>query len=54
MGARLHRLEALVEEGAAVLHVGHPAAVAKAALAAEVFGGVDAALAQWTGAVMRQ
>ena len=43
MGLVLHRLEALLEEGAGVAHVGHPTAVAQAALAAEILGRIGAA-----------
>ena len=43
MGLELHRLEALLEKGAGAAHIGHPAAVAKAALAAEILRRIGAA-----------
>ena len=52
VGRHFHRLEALVQKGAALLHISHPAAVAKTALAAEVLGGIDAALGQGPGALV--
>jgi len=54
MGRGLHRLEALVQKGAAVFDIGHPTAVAEAALAAEVLGRIGAALGQGLGPLMGQ
>ena len=49
VGGRFHRLKALVQKGTGLAHVGHPAAVAEAAVAAEVLGGLGAALGQGPG-----
>ena len=49
VGGRFHRLKALVQKGAGLAHVGHPAAVTEAAVAAEVLGGLGAALGQGPG-----
>jgi hypothetical protein len=54
MGLVLHRLEPLLEEGAGAAHVGHPAAVAKAALAAEILRRIGAAGGKGPGPFMGQ
>jgi hypothetical protein len=52
MGPLLHRFETLLEKGAGAAHIGHPAAVTKTALAAEVLGWIDAARSQGSGPFM--
>ena len=52
MDPLLHRLKLLVQKGTGLAHVGHPAAIAKPALAAEVFGRVSTALRQGFGPLM--
>jgi len=49
MGFLLETLELLVEEGTGVTDIRHPAAVAKAAVTAEILGWLGAPLGQWPG-----
>ena len=53
VGLLLEGLEALLQEGAGGAHVGHPAAVAEAAKAAELPCGVDTAGGQGPGSLVR-
>ena len=52
MDPLLHRLKLLVQKGTGLAHVGHPAAIAKPALAAEVLGRIGTALRQGFGPLM--
>jgi hypothetical protein len=52
MGTHLQALEILVEKGAGLAHVGHPAAVTQATITAELPGRLDTAWSQGTGPVM--